>query len=250
MSILATSQLSLLDDLPAPWAVRRSTRARRLSVRVFRDARVEVVAPVRASVTSIESFLTAHREWIERRRRAFLQDGPAPTPFPPAVLELEGIGETWRVHLAGGPGRLRAIASAGSGVLQVQGGIPPGEAGKLELQRALRDWLLRRGRAALAPLLTEQSRSTGLIYQRISLRSQRTRWGSCSSRGTISLNLALLFQSPEAVRYLMIHELAHTRHMNHSALFWALVAQHCPQWRRLDRQLLDGWRRVPSWLFR
>ena len=60
----------------------------------------------------------------------------------------------------------------------------------------------------------------GFEFKRLSIRLQRTRWGSCSTRGTISINLALLFQRPEVLRYLMCHELAHTRHMNHSATYW------------------------------
>jgi predicted metal-dependent hydrolase len=68
-------------------------------------------------------------------------------------------------------------------------------------------------------------------------------------RGTISLNLCLLFQQREVVDYLIIHELMHVKHMNHSARFWAAVEQHCANWRALDRELLDGWRSVPRWVF-
>ena len=62
--------------------------------------------------------------------------------------------------------------------------------------------------------------------------------------------MCLLFQRPEVLRYLMVHELSHLRHMNHSARFWAEVARHEPHWKALDRELLQGWRRVPSWVFR
>jgi predicted metal-dependent hydrolase len=89
----------------------------------------------------------------------------------------------------------------------------------------------------------------GLVFQRVLIRRQRTRWGSCSNRGTISLNCCLLFQPPQAVRYLLIHELVHTVHMNHSQRFWERVARHCPQFHSLDRQLRAGWRQVPSWVF-
>ena len=82
------------------------------------------------------------------------------------------------------------------------------------------------------------------------MRCQRTRWGSCSRRGTISLNVCLLFQRPEVLRYLMIHELAHLKHMNHSARFWLEVSRHEPEWKKLDHDLLQGWRRVPSWIFK
>ena len=82
-----------------------------------------------------------------------------------------------------------------------------------------------------------------------SVRRQRTRWGSCSNKGTISLNVCLMFQRPEVVRYLIIHELCHRRHMNHSKRFWSLVASFEPGWKPLDVELLQGWRNVPAWVF-
>ena len=86
-------------------------------------------------------------------------------------------------------------------------------------------------------------------YSKIAVRRQRSRWGSCSVRGTISLNCCLLFQRPKVVRYLLIHELSHTLHMNHSKRFWECVAALCPQHETLDAELCAGWRRVPAWVF-
>ena len=68
-------------------------------------------------------------------------------------------------------------------------------------------------------------------------------------RGTISLNACLLFQRPEVVDYLIVHELMHVKHMNHSNRFWQAVEKHCADWRALDRELLQGWRHVPRWIF-
>ncbi len=68
-------------------------------------------------------------------------------------------------------------------------------------------------------------------------------------RGTISLNACLLFQRPEVVDYLIVHELMHVNHMNHSKRFWQAVEKHCADWRALDRELLQGWRHVPRWVF-
>ena len=92
-------------------------------------------------------------------------------------------------------------------------------------------------------------REAGLDLRVLLLRRQRTRWGSCSSAGTISLNVCLMFQQPAVVRYLMIHELCHRRHMNHSKRFWSLVAALEPDWKPLDVELLQGWRHVPAWVF-
>ena len=65
----------------------------------------------------------------------------------------------------------------------------------------------------------------------------------------INLNASLLFQRAAVVRYLMIHELTHIEHMNHSARFWRAVEARCPDWRKLDRELLQGWRSVPQWIY-
>ena len=80
------------------------------------------------------------------------------------------------------------------------------------------------------------------------MRAQRTCWGSRSCSGTVSLNLCLLFLEPALLDYLIVHELCHGRHMNHSRRFWALVGRHVPDYRRLDRCLGDSWRAVPAWL--
>jgi len=242
-------QLDLLDEADhgengVRPLIRVSARARRLSVRVYADARVEVVVPTRARASEVEKFVAAHREWIENRREVALRNRPAPEAFPPATLQLSLTGETWRLHLSGGTRAVRiseAEAGAAGGILRVSG------AGRL--RAALRAWLMRAAQARLAPRVATLAAAMGVRYSRVSIRRQRSRWGSCSARGTISLNVCLLFQRPEVVDYLIVHELTHVRHMNHSAHFWKAVEAHCPGWRALDRELLQGWRHVPRWVF-
>ncbi len=197
--------------------IRISKRARRLAIRVYPDARVEVVVPPRVRPREVEHFLAAHREWIENKRAQALRNRPAPEAFPPASLRFALTGESWRVHVAGGAGRLR-VADTSGGILQVLGTAAPAS-----LRTALRRWLLRAAEARLAPRLESLAAATGVTYRRISVRRQRSRWGSCSVRGTISLNACLLFQRPEVVDYLLVHELMHVNHMNHSKRFWQAV---------------------------
>lgn len=238
-------QLALLEPLEtAPtWHVRESRRARRLSLRVYRNGAVEVVVPLRTRPGLIESFVARHRDWIETKRnhaRAQPVD-----PFPPARLELTGIGESWLC--VPGARQARALRSSAG----VSGGAClelPGRIASTALPRALRTWLAARAGRGFAPQLQALATQMNLRYDRLQIRWQRSRWGSCSARGTVSLNGALLFQRPEVVRYLLVHELAHLKHMNHSPRFWSLVEQYEPDWRRLDRELLAGWARVPTWL--
>ena len=87
----------------------------------------------------------------------------------------------------------------------------------------------------------------GFTYNRVFIRNQKTRWGSCSSRGNISLNDQLLFLPRDTVEYLMVHELCHRRQLNHSRAFWKLVESHCPDYRAHDSLLGRSRNLVPDW---
>lgn len=79
----------------------------------------------------------------------------------------------------------------------------------------------------------------GFAYGRISIRNQRTRWGSCSKQSNLNFNYRLLFLKPEEADYIIVHELCHTREFNHSERFWKLVSAAIPEYRRIRRNLKD-----------
>jgi len=223
------------------WTVRVSRRARRLTVRVFHDGRVEIIAPLRTSARAVEQFVGRHREWIERKQLAAFTERPA-QPFPPIALELAACSQRWRIAHAPDDARLR-IDDLHAGLLYIRGRVSAAPA----IERLLREWVMARARDVLPVILQAIADELGAQYTRVIVRCQRTRWGSCSRRGTISPNACAMFQRPKVVRYLMIHELAHLTHMNHSKRFWRLVANHVPDFRALDRELRAGWRNVPHW---
>ena len=113
----------------------------------------------------------------------------------------------------------------------------------------LREWLRLKVRAEIFPLAAQVAEKHGLRIEGLMVKSQRTRWASCSAKKNLSLNIKLLFLSPELVRYVLVHELCHTVHMNHSKEFWRLVACAEPQYRILDQGLREAWKSVPQWLF-
>jgi len=86
-----------------------------------------------------------------------------------------------------------------------------------------------------------------LRWARFTIRCQKTRWGSHSKFGTINLNAQLLFVPPQLVRYVFLRELCHSVHLDHSARFWELLAQHEPQTDRLRKDLRASWLYVPGW---
>jgi predicted metal-dependent hydrolase len=239
-------QLQLFDSRGGSerWTVRVSRRARRLSVRVYPGGRVEVVVPPGASAAAVQKFVGTHRQWIHRRIEDLSTAVGAIDESRPASIQLPAIAQRYSVEYAHHPGRAAEVIAADSSLLVC---------GPLHNDRvtllALRRWLAQVADVALSRALREVAHEGGFQFSRLQIRRQRTRWGSCSAAGTISLNVCLLFLRPEVVRYLLVHELCHTKHMNHSPRFWSLVAHHEPDYRALDRELLRGWQSVPGWMF-
>jgi predicted metal-dependent hydrolase len=242
------------SDAAHPWQIRHSRRARRLIAKVFPSGRVEIVAPRWATQHCVQQFIARHRAWIERKSGEARARHPVAAAVPqglPLTIELVALGERWQVRHEAADGdaivteRAAADGAPGAGVLELRG--PPADDSAWYPE--LRDWLRERVRAPFAQRLQALAREHSFAYSGMVLRRQRTRWGSCSARGSISLNVCLAFQPPEILQYLMIHELAHTRHMNHSPRFWSAVEHCCPRWHELDRELRHGWKRLPHWLF-
>ena len=239
-------QLQLFDARGAAdrWTVRVSRRARRLSVRVYPGGRVEVVVPPGASPAAVQKFVGTHRQWIHRRV-ADLSTAAAIDDGRPTSIKLPAIGRHYAVEYQHAAGPAVRVRVGGESVIIVSGPLHDDRA----VTAALRGWLADVAREQLGNELGRVAAEGGFRYSRAQIRRQRTRWGSCSATGTISMNVCLLFLRPQVVRYLLIHELCHTRHMNHSNRFWSLVESFEPDYRSLDRELLHGWQTVPGWMF-
>jgi len=236
-------QLWAPRDSATGWNVRISRRARRLSMRVFPGGRIEVIVPPGTGLPAIERFVSRHREWAERRAREFALLVPADGQRRPDRVELPLSGQQWSVDYE--VSRRAAVVDLGERRLRVRA---PDDTARGVAPVLLR-WLAGVAEHELRLRLDGTARETGIDYTRMHLRRQRTRWGSCSATGTISLNMCLMFQRPAVVRYLLVHELCHRRQLNHSPRFWSLVEAFEPQWRALDAELLRGWQNVPAWVF-
>ena len=236
------TQLSLFETRSSsdPFAVRVSSRARRLTARVHVGGRVEIVVPVGVNARAVRDFVQRFSPWIDRKVAA-MQCQASPSEPVPRSIEFAATGEQFTVDWRRGAPR-RAAASADRITLQAED--------ERAARVSLRSWLKRAAYERLAPRLLTLAEELNCPVSRVSIRRQKTRWGSCSTRGTVSLNCCLVFLESEVVRYLFIHELAHTKHMNHSASFWRLVEKLEPDYRRLDRELLASWRTVPGWVFK
>jgi hypothetical protein len=226
------------------FSVRQSHRAKRLSIKVFPRGRVEVVVPRRTSARAVKAFVEENREWIEKARDSFARNFSPESFALPREIVLPTIGARVRVVYQPEPAAKSVRYRFSMDVLTLTGNI---NNEKLCVD-ALKRWLSGTARKAFDPRLRALALMTATPFQKMHVRMQRTCWGSRSSSGTISLNLCLLFLDPELTRYLMIHELCHGRHMNHSKRFWKLVSCFEPEYRTLDKRLGESWRDVPNWL--
>jgi predicted metal-dependent hydrolase len=237
-------QLGLFDGPPAraPLRVRESRRARRLTLRLLPPHTLELVVPRGTRPADVAAFVREHRPWIERARGELAAHYSADGAALPERVELAAVGLSWPVRYEHEPAA-RPICRGGADALLVR----TRDAQRSGADELLRDWLIEQARFHLQPWLLREARAAGLKPKTVQIRLQRTRWGSCSSSGSISLNAGVMFLEPPLVRYLMIHELCHMVALNHSRRFWRAVERLEPDYRVLDRTLGESWSKIPLW---
>jgi len=229
------------DLARASFSVRESRRARRLTLRLLPPHTLELVVPKGTRAAEVTAFVSAHRKWIEDARRE-LSAYPLRREGLPTRIELAAVGESWDVVYRHEP-ESRARCRVRGGRLEVV----TREASRGDAGDSLRGWLLDQADYHLAPWLLREAAVLGRRPKSVQVRLQRSRWGSCSNSGTVSLNAALLFVAPEVVRYLFVHELCHLISLDHSRKFWRAVARFEPDYEALDRRLTEAWNEIPLW---
>ncbi|WP_421654449.1 M48 family metallopeptidase [Leptothermofonsia sp. ETS-13] len=230
------------------YTVRESRKAKHVSLKISVSGRLEVIVPQGFDQNHIPAIVQRKQQWIERvtRRMENRQAlaGEATSDALPEKITLRAIAETWQVdyQFTQLPGvRVSELANSR---LTLFGSITDQELCKAALQR----WVIRKAWIHLVPWLQVVSRELELPFERALVRKQKTRWGSCSSSKTISLNCKLLFLPRSLVQYVFVHELCHTIHLNHSPRFWALVNSYEPDYSQLDANLKDARCYVPLWM--
>ena len=230
------------------YIIRESARAKHVRFRISISDGLVVVIPKGFDRRRIPKLVEEKRDWIARAlkeietRRAALPS----TDRRPETIELPAIGRTWRLEWNETPDEEVSIAEIGSSRLRLSGSIHD----RAAWCPALRRWLIERGREHLIPWVEDLAHTLGVDVKRVSIRCQKTRWGSYSTRGTISLSAQLLFLSERLVRFVLLHELCHAEHPNHSPSFWDLVRTHEPDTDRLRKDLRNAWKCVPQWISR
>jgi predicted metal-dependent hydrolase len=216
----------VLGSRRVPLLMVRNPRARRYVLRMRPDGTPRVTIPRGGSAAAAREFVERNRPWLERQWQRMQSRSQ-----PPATLQ---IGSTVLFR-----GEFVSIQSDRPGFIQFGGETLPVAVPVVDLRPAIEKHLRQLAAHELPARLIELAGPHGLAVKRVTVRGQRTRWGSCSRRGTVSLNWRLI-QTPGHVRdYIILHELAHLRQMNHSSRFWQEVERLCPDYPAAERWLKD-----------
>ncbi len=206
---------------------------------------LEVVVPRGFDQSRLPAILEEKRDWLDRAWRRVDEHQrrlEAEPPRLPRRIVLPALGQEWEVEYRRGAARA-SVRESGGRLLVTGAGQDP-EA----VRAALCRWLSRKARMELVPWLARLGDGRGLCFTRVAIRQQKSRWGSCSRAKTISLNARLLFLPPPLVEYVLLHELCHLSHLDHSPRFWRTLEKHSPEWRELRAALREADRWVPTWL--
>ncbi|KKN80054.1 hypothetical protein LCGC14_0333420 [marine sediment metagenome] len=228
--------------------IRTSVRAKVVRLTLSPRDGLVVVIPKGFDRNQVPELLQKKRRWIERHLQEIEQQRLHPPPDDPDALPqrivLRAVDRQWSVAYRRTPSAGVRLRETAPGELSLTGATDDATLARM----AFRKWLKLKVHDCLAPRLVALSDETHLPFTRVRAAMQRTLWASCSQTGTISLNLKLLFIPADLVGYVLVHELCHTRHLNHSRRFWALLASHQSNVADKRRQVKIAWRYVPTWL--
>jgi len=209
---------------PLPVIYRRHARARNYVLRLHANRTVVVTVPRHGTRKFARQFVESRKSWLEKQWRVLEAQKPPPQLLRPGM----------EILFRGGRETLGLLSSDESSELALGDQRIPFDLTTEEIRPVLEKHLRKLAATELSLRVEELAAAHRCQVKRVVVRNQRTRWGSCSCHGVISLNWRLI-QLPQHVRdYIIIHELMHLRHLNHSPRFWAEVESSCPDYRRAE----------------
>ena len=232
--ITAGEHETTLDGHAISYTIKRSPRAKYVRLEVRPQTGLTIVIPKSYRLTQLPSLLNEKRQWIlvKLAKYGHLRllsagkevDSGDTIPYLGRdlhVVRRKNDGEADSIRVEGN----RLVVSLKST--------------NARLNLVLEEWYRREAEKLIRKRTNELCARLGVTYGRLSIRGAKTRWGSCSQKGNLNFNWKLLMVPELVIDYVIIHELAHLKEMNHTKKFWNLVAQHCPQWRKHRRWLKD-----------
>lgn len=222
------------DNYSIPYTIRESKRARRMSLKVDYENGLQVIIPAGMKVKNLDCLLYERRDWILKylQRMEEIDSQVVKRDFVSGEW-LPFLGEEYDLEVISPRNSQRTTVTQRHDIIRVR--LPADPDHKLatrgpEVRRALEKWYRRQAKNYIISRTKELADELGFEFNRIAIKGQRTRWGSCSEQGNLNFNWRLMLASPDAIDYVIIHELCHLEELNHSSAYWSLLAQFCPDY--------------------
>ena len=216
------------------YTIRESQRARRISLRIDPRNGLQIVLPAGVKQNDFSNILRERQRWILKHLKRMEAQQPIATEQGYiSGITMPYLGKELRLDIENGSKRKRTHIRQADDALYIRLGQGINiKQEQLEIRAALEHWYRQQAKAYLPARTAELAHKHGFEYGRITIRNQKTRWGSCSDKRNLNYNLRLMMTPPAAIDYIIIHELCHLRHLNHSRKFWDLVKHYCPEYKQ------------------
>ncbi|WP_298610882.1 M48 family metallopeptidase [uncultured Thiothrix sp.] len=224
------------------YEIKVSKRSRYLRLRISEQGLL-VSKPWGLKHSEVEAWLLSKSDWIHKHWTQASTSLPSTLSLPTRI-ELRFLEQTIEVRYEAADingAKLKFDTSKQTLLVQWQ-------TNHFEnCQAALKTWLTQQAKIYLPSRLQELAQELGFSYQRCIIKNQKTRWGSCSNQGIINLNAKLLLLPKVWVDYVLIHELCHTRELNHSSRFWSLIKTYLPNYSEIHQTMKTAMSALPTW---
>jgi predicted metal-dependent hydrolase len=218
------------------YSLRRSERAKNTRI-VVKPGKIEVVAPLKVSERRIKAFVEAQQDWIRAAVKRIADKVQAVPDLAPAHYAdgatIPFQGRQIPLHIK--PTTAKTVRAQlhddTTFIVYLPTSVARQQSSEL-IRLALTSWMKHQARLAATMLIEKHAPRSGLFPRCLRIKTQKSRWGSCGPQNDINLNWLLMLAPPDALEYVVVHELCHIKHKNHSRDFWQLVAEHLPDYQR------------------
>jgi predicted metal-dependent hydrolase len=220
-------------SLPFSYAIRRSQRASKIRI-VVKPGLVEVVAPIKAAEHKIHQFVHDQQKWVtealaKMAAKTQIHENTAPTHYSHGS-EIPYQGKSFKLIVKKSKLKRVKIEFLNEFIAHIPESMPDSDHSDY-IRSALVNWLKKQAKPQVEQLISRHAGKYNLYPRSISIKKQKSRWGSCGVRNDISINWLLLLAPVDIMEYVVVHELCHIRVKNHSPQFWAFVAEHLADFR-------------------
>ncbi|MEQ1559719.1 MAG: SprT family zinc-dependent metalloprotease [Methyloglobulus sp.] len=219
-------------ELPFAYHIRRSQRASRARI-VVKPGQVEIVAPFQVPEHKLHQFVQAKQQWITQALNKMAAASPQQTDFVPAQYktgaEMTYLGNHYPLMLK--PSKLKRVKVefADGYTIHVPDAMKPDDC-QPAIREAMIRWMKKQTKQHVEQMVEIHASKQQLFPRAITIKTQKSRWGSCGIHNDININWLLIMAPKEVLEYVVVHELCHIKVKNHSSKFWSLVAEHMPDY--------------------